>query len=235
MAKASGCDFENACFTFGEVSAIAEVNPSTLRNWATGNGQARAPLITAVEDPYWKDVLSIPLGIPFGGMVEAFVIAAIRKSGVSLQRIRAAINICEQSLEMEHVLASEAFYLQGPRLLYDACFKDIATEADGKWLFTPLIDKYLSGIEFEADGYAERVHLSGFEVADVVVDDRMCGGGPMFVAGGVRVEHVFERLCAGESLSCVAEDYNIPEDHIRDALRRESAKTSFHLAKLPVA
>ena len=235
MAKASSCDFENACFTFGEVSAIVEVSPSTLRHWATGNGRSHAPLITAVEDDYWRDVLSIPYGIPFGGMVEAFVVAAIRKNCVPLQRIRAAVGVCEQSLEIEHVLASEAFYSQGPHLLYDACFKDIAAEADGKRFFVPAIDEYLSGIEFGADGYAERIHLPGFEIADVVVDDRICGGEPMFVAGGIRVEHVFERLRAGEDLSFVAEDYNIPEDHIRDALRRESAKSSFRLARLPVA
>ena len=183
-------------------------------------------MITAIEGKFWKAFQPHEMGIPFGGLVEAYVVAAMWKNGVSLQRILATVRILEQNLKIKHVLASESFYAKGPALLLDACFKEIATEKDGKPAFMPEIHDYLKGFEYGSDGYARLLRLPGYKVAEIVCNPKICFGDPMFAQGAIRIEHVYDRLNAGESIPFISKDFHIPETHIRELIAKESSKAS---------
>src|SRR6266511_2181222 len=47
------------------------------------------------------------------------VLAAIRKRGVPLQRIRPALKVLTENIGLEHALASRALYTDGAEILYD--------------------------------------------------------------------------------------------------------------------
>lgn len=224
------CEFHKPRYTLEEVANIVEVSPSTLRGWAKGNEHPGSQLITVNEGKFWKAFQPHEMGIPFGGLVEAYVVATMWKNGVSLQRIRAAVRILEQNLKIKHVLASESFYAKGPALLFDACFKEIATEKDGKPAFMPEIHNYLKGIEYGTDGYARLLRLPGYEVAEIVCNPKICFGDPMFAQGAIRIEHVYDRLNAGESIPFISKDFHIPETHIRELIAKEASKTVYSLA-----
>jgi len=57
--------------------------------------------------------------VPFIGLAEGYVLAALRKAGVSLQRIRPALNHLQRELGLEHALASRRLYTDGAEVLYD--------------------------------------------------------------------------------------------------------------------
>ena len=57
--------------------------------------------------------------IPFIGLAEGVVLAAIRRYGVPLQRIRPALDVLRAELGIDHALASRRLYTDGAELLYD--------------------------------------------------------------------------------------------------------------------
>ena len=57
--------------------------------------------------------------IPFVGLSEALVLAAIRSSGVPLQRVRPALEVLSRDLGVQHALASHRLYSDGAEVLFD--------------------------------------------------------------------------------------------------------------------
>lgn len=57
--------------------------------------------------------------MPFVGLAEGVVLAAIRRQGVLLRRIRPSIDALRAELGIEHALASRKLYTDGAELLYD--------------------------------------------------------------------------------------------------------------------
>ena len=109
-------------YTITEAADVVKVPTATLTCWArgyvrrpTGRPDVRGePIITSVGKPRRNQPL-----IPFVGLAEATVVAAIRKSGVPMQRIRPAINQMQQGLGLPHALAHERLPIDGPELLHD--------------------------------------------------------------------------------------------------------------------
>lgn len=56
----------------------------------------------------------------FANLVEAHTIAAVRRSGISMQRLRPAIIYITDHLPVEHALASERFLSDGAELFFRA-------------------------------------------------------------------------------------------------------------------
>ena len=57
--------------------------------------------------------------VPLIGLVEGLVLAAFRKTGVPLQRIRPALTVLGREIGLEHALASRGLYSDGAEVLYD--------------------------------------------------------------------------------------------------------------------
>ena len=115
--------FVDPLYTITEAADIVKVPSTTLTTWARGyvrrppgRPEVRGePIITSVDESRRNQPL-----IPFVGLTEATVLAAIRKSGVPMQRIRPALKRLEQGLGLRHALAHKKLYTDGAELLYDA-------------------------------------------------------------------------------------------------------------------
>jgi hypothetical protein len=57
--------------------------------------------------------------IPFIGLAEGLVLAATRRSGVPLQRIRPALERLDEEFGLAHALASQRLYTDGAEMLFD--------------------------------------------------------------------------------------------------------------------
>lgn len=100
--------FVDPLYTITEAAAIVKVPTTTLTTWARGYVRrppgrpvVRGELIITSVDERRRNRPSIP----FAGLTEATVLAAIRKSGVPMQRIRPALKRLEQGLGPRHALA----------------------------------------------------------------------------------------------------------------------------------
>lgn len=228
-------------YTVAEAARIVDVPASTLATWAKGYVR-RPPDRTEVEgDPVVTYIQPERPGapvIPFVGLVESLVLAAIRRSGVPMQRVRPALQAVSEGLGLEHPLASKKLYTDGAELLYDfgehhrdTIDGQVALELiiirSGQRIFENVIEEYLRRIEYDAsDGYARLIHVPAYRTAQVVVDPVRSFGAPIFERGGGRVEDVMQRFWAGESLDELADDYGVPPEQLEDVVRVASRRAS---------
>jgi hypothetical protein len=146
-------------FTLRESAAYLAVPVSTLHRWA--HPDAGGPLVTV-----------FPTGgrtatVPFVGFAEAFVLSALRRAGVPMQRIRPAVAKLNIDIGLDHALASKRVYTDGAELIFD-----YAKTSDDRALLTvvrtgqqhleDVIRSYLKRITYGEDGWAEQLRLPGY-------------------------------------------------------------------------
>lgn len=222
--------FDAPLYTQVEAARFLGLSESTFRNWARGyHGVVRgrevtgAPILTAL-DP------SGPRGanIPFVGLAEGYALAAIRASGVPMQRIRPALDQLRTEFGLEHALASQKLYTDGAEVLFDYAEKTGGDEGDAvrelvvvrnsQRVFTEAVADYLHRIEFGADGFATAVPLPGFRRAELVADVRRSFGQPVFRHGGARLEDALSLFKAERDITVVSEEYGVPRAELEDVL-----------------
>ena len=165
------------------------------------------------------------------------MIAAVRRSGVPMQRIRPALQALRQEIGLDHALASRRLYTDGAELLYDYAERQedsreselvmrLVSVRSGQGVFTEVVMDALQRIEYASDGYAVRVGVPAFTRATVIADPERSFGSPIFVQGGCRVDDVLGRFWAGESLAALVEEFGVPMGQLEDVVRVTSRRAA---------
>ncbi len=230
--------FAKPLYTVSEAASYVAVPRSTFASWVHGYVRRSDDGRTVVGDPVLSsvEVDAGHLSVSFAGLVEGMVLAAIRKSGVPMQRIRPALLALQAEFGIEHALASRRLYSDGAELLYDFATNEaggpswnvgqLVVLRTGQCVFTEVVAEYLNRIEYAKDGYARLVHLPEYRDRQVVADPTRSFGQPIFVHGAARVADVLGRFQAGESLQEVADDYGVPLPDLEDAVRVASRRAA---------
>lgn len=165
--------------------------------------------------------------IPFVGLAEAYTLRALRNAGVPLQLIRPALAKLGAKFGLEHALASQHLYTDGIEVLYDYAFEasdsmgpsaELVVVRHGQQVFTQIVAGYLERVAYVA-GYAQAFPLPGYQHGIVMVDAARGFGQPIFARSGARVQDALDLFKAGESLRTVADEYDVPEHELEEALR----------------
>lgn len=208
-----------AVFTLRETAGYLALPKSTIHMWARPPGD-RAPLITAFPRRGREAT------VPFIGFAEAYVLAAFRRAGVPLQRIRPAVEVLAAEIGIEHALASRRLYTDGAEVLYDyvtECEEGdllvLVVARTGQRQFSQVVEDYLKRITYEGDGWASQIRLPAYGRAEVVVDPKIAFGLPLVVHGGARTEDLVDRFLAGDSVASIADDFGVPADEVEDVIR----------------
>jgi uncharacterized protein (DUF433 family) len=226
--------FEVPLYTLAEAAKALSVPASTFATWAKGyvrkpagrkpvRGQA---VVTAVAAKSGEP------SVPFVGLAEGMVLAAVRQAGVPLQRVRPALEVLAREIGLAHALASQALYTDGAELLFDYSQHGKSSDArvaaelvvvrSGQRVFRDVIDEYLRRITYGDDGYARLIRLPGYTRAEIVADPSRSFGQPIFVHGAARLTDVLERFWAGDDIEMLSVEFGIPTVEIEDALRAAS-------------
>lgn len=203
-------------FTLHECARYLHTPLSTLHSWAKPTSEV--PLITTLPGAGRQAT------IPFVGFAEAFVLGALRKAGVPMQRIRPAVVRLNDEIGLDHALASERVYTDGAELIFDyASSTDdeqlLTVVRTGQEHFAEVIRDYLKPITYGNDGWAAKVRLPAYTRAEVTVDPTEAFGQPLLVHGGARVEDLVYRFKAGDGFSEIAADFDVPSDEVEDVIR----------------
>lgn len=234
-----GSRFERPLYTVADAARIVEVPASTIASWAKGyvrrsrdrSDVSGQPVITWLASARSKEP-----SIPFVGLAEALVLAAVRRSGLPLQRIRPALAHLQRELGLEHALASRRLFTDGAEVLFDYGESGAVRQKDdirhlvvvrsGQRVFTDVVQDYLRRIEYADDGYARLIRVPGYQRAEVVADPARSFGAPIFERGGARVDDVLHRFWAGESLDDLTREFGVPADQLEDVLRVASRRAA---------
>jgi uncharacterized protein (DUF433 family) len=229
--------FDVPLYTLAEAARALDVPATTFTSWAKGYVRHRpggrpvsgSRIVTA------RPTAAGQPAVPFIGVAEGVILAAVRRAGVPLQRIRPALDVLAVEIGVPHALASMRLYTDGAELLFDylqhtddddAAARDLVVVRSGQRLFTEVIAAYLQRIEYGPDGYARLIRLPAYERAEVVVDPTRSFGQPIFRRGGIRVSDVLERFWAGDDIDTLSEEFGTPVAEIEDVLRAASRRAA---------
>jgi uncharacterized protein (DUF433 family) len=206
-------------YRLADAARYAHVSGGTIRNWHRLSNQ---PKVLSEKEP--GEALS------YLQLIELAVVSAARKAGVGLPAIRRARDYCSTKLKSDFPFAEYRFKTDGKDLWLD--FVDVVGDAgSGKVLvaskhgqlgWSEIIGRLH---EFEYDrkfGLATRWYVAGRE-SHVIIDPRVSFGAPS--VDGIPTRLIKLRLDAGEPTSYIADDYDIPEPHVIEALRFECVQT----------
>jgi len=222
--------FVQPLYTFAQAARFIGMHQATLATWtrpprcrqtSPGGGRGHTAVVTALP-PEPGDLRRIP----FIGLIEATVVEAFRRTGLSLQRIRRALTVLAEQGELEHALASEHLFTDGAEVLYDYAASNeelqirlltLTEVSTGQRVFHEVILDYLRRIEF-TDGWATGLILPITERPLLRVVPEVAGGTPLFMEGGAPLSVVRSRFVAGEPVESIAADYEVPAAHITESL-----------------
>lgn len=231
LDKSAVDKFSVPLYSIAEAARYLRLNDGTFRSWARGyttrvgkrtvTGQ---PIITDLGRPGQRGP-----AIPFVGLAEGYALAAIRKAGVPLQRIRPALDRLSKEIGLGYALASKRLYTDGAEVLYDyaqmaddeeaEALAGLTVVRDGQRVFAEVVRDYLRRITWGSDGYVVAIPLPGYTQSEVVADIRRGFGQPTFKHGGARLEDVLALFYAGESGATVAEEFGLTQVEVEDAIR----------------
>ncbi|MGH2555335.1 MAG: DUF433 domain-containing protein [Actinomycetota bacterium] len=225
-------------YTLSEAARALDVPPATFATWAKGYVRRPpgrrpvkgAPIVTALTNGSGGPT------VPFVGLAEGMVLAAVRRVGVPMQRVRPALDVLARDIGLKHALASKALYTDGAELLFDyarqgrgepaEAARELVVVRSGQRVFTEVIERYLQLIEYGTDGYARLIRLPAYERAEVVVDPMRSFGQPIFKRGGTRVADVLALFWAGDPIETLAAEFGVPATEIEDVLRAASRRAA---------
>ncbi|RSK40879.1 DUF433 domain-containing protein [Hymenobacter perfusus] len=175
-------------------------------------------------------------GLSFLNLVEVHVLAAIRhQHGISLQRVRHAVQFVRQELQSENPLAQHQFETDGVDLFVRALEDEnllINASRRGQMTIRQLVEAYLRRIERAADGFPLRLFpvygsTAGLGIGAetlptlIAVDPTIAFGRPVLTENYVPVDVVVGLYRAGDSVQHIAEEFGLTTRAVEEAIRYE--------------
>jgi uncharacterized protein (DUF433 family) len=194
--------------TARETARYLGMPESTLDVWLLDRG--REPLVHAVQ-PERRGV----------GVVEAYVLRALRELGLSMDDIRRAADLVRREFDDPYALAHRRIVTDGVALFVRVANESYVHARDQQLAIPEMLGAYLKSIEWDKGTKARRLHLRNFpEAADVIIDPRFGWGSPVLGVSKVKVEDLVELWRQGERFTTIAEEYGLTVDVVEDVLRQ---------------
>lgn len=200
-------------YQIGEAARYAEVSPQTVAAWH----RIERPTLSAKER---RAALS------YMQLIEVAVVAAFRKAGIPLRKIRDAREYFSKQFNAEYPFAEYRFKTAGKHLLVDyqqiegtkGRGKHLVADQGGQLVWDQIIGPLLKEFDYEHEGIVIRWHVAG-PLSSIIIDPQIAFGAPTIK--GTPTWAIKGRWDAGESVSDIAEDFGIEKAEVREALRFE--------------
>jgi uncharacterized protein (DUF433 family)/DNA-binding transcriptional MerR regulator len=189
-----------------EAAHLTGLTATTVRRWLQLERGAKH--ISAVAQQ--------PL-VSFHDLVSLRAVAALRRLGLPLSKIRKGVDVMRQELGIEHPLASEILRTDGVELYFSDAHGLIVDTVDGQMAAQELLATYLRDVKYEPLAGDHRLAVS-WDPPGVRIDPLIQRGAPC--VGGSRVEITLLKryIDAGDSLEYLAELYELDVDDVRRAV-----------------
>lgn len=191
---------------------------ATVKDWINHPAKDHRPVVHAVQP-------EAPRGprLPFIALAEAQILRELRRTGLTMQHIRAGVAELRKRTGHEYVLATNMIATDGGDLLYNTATK-VAPEwvraRDNQIAIRQVVETLIKFVSYGSDGYAERLVLRPYGDAQVIIDPRFAFGQPVLQDTKIRVETIADLFYGGgESVDDIADEYGIGTEQVETVLR----------------
>lgn len=207
-----------AAYTLSEAAALIDVPESTLHKWTKGrtflttSGTRTSAAIIETPEPRF---------LSFTNIVEAHILAGLRKERIALEKIRTAVRFVDRHFRVKHALARQEFKTDGVDLFIEHIEGGLLNASrDGQKAMRAVLETHLRRVEYK-HGRAVRLFPLHREEAPraVVIDPRRAFGRPVLLGTSVPIHDIYSRWHRGESIAQLASDYEVKPGEIEEALR----------------
>ena len=210
-----------------EAARYLKVAPATLRSWVAGRRYPKA-LNVARTAPLIQPARKDPPILSFWSLIEAHVLRSLRTDhGVPMEALRTALAFAEKTLSIDRLLLSPELRTDASRLLLERYGELIDLSASGQLAMRVAFKDHLARVEWDAWKFPVRLYpfpYSGAATAQpIAIDPQIAFGRPVIALRGISTGAIAERIDAGESAIDVAEDYDLSERDIEEAVLYERA------------
>lgn len=207
-----------AAYTLSEAAALIGVPTSTLHKWTKGR---TFPTKAGPRTSAAIIVTPAPRFLSFTNIVEAHILAGLRKEKIALENIRRAVSFVDKYFKVKHALALQRFETDGVDLFVERLDGGIVNASrGGQDAMRAILKTHLRRVEYE-HGRAVRLFPLHRDSAPrlVVIDPCRAFGRPVLDGTSVPVDDIYARWRRGESLRQLASDYEVTESAVEEALR----------------
>jgi uncharacterized protein (DUF433 family) len=170
-----------------------------------------------------------PPTLSFWNLIEAHVLRSLRTDhGVSMDALRKSIDYAQRTLKIERLLLSDELRTDAGRMLLERYGQLIDLSASGQLAMRSLFNAHLQRVEW--DKWKFPVRLYPFASSEtptterpIAIDPNVAFGRSVLAIRGVTTGTIAERIDAGESTADVADDYDLTERDIEEAVLYERA------------
>lgn len=168
-------------------------------------------------------------------LIETAVVSAMRRADIPLSEIKSGHDYFARTLEVEYPFASHSFKADGKRIVLD--YKEIEPDtklgrllySDGQLGWKDLVEPLLKEFEYQDDGLAVRWHVAGLK-SKVIIDPQISFGAPN--VSGAATWVLRDRYVSGESVLDIADDFDLPQSEVLDALIFEGVEPDLTRARI---
>lgn len=198
-------------YQIADAAKYAQISPQTVAAWH----KLEAALLKQREERAALSYLQL---------IEVAVVAAFRKAGVPMPRIRKARAWAAHELKSEYPFAEYKFKENARHLYLDSQQIDVKentvvqADAEGQLEWESVIGR-LREFEYEDHGIVLKWHVAG-KGSPIIIDPRVSFGAP--AVKGVPTWILLGRFNAGESDSDIADDFGLKKEEVREALKFEN-------------
>lgn len=215
-------------YSVAEAARYLNMAPAMLRSWIVGRpyskGAGAAHFCRLIQPAG-----SRPSMLSFWNLIEAHVLRSLRTDhGVKRDALCRAIRYVQQSLKIERLLLNSELRKDAGKLLLDRYGQLIDLSASGHVAMRRVFDKTLARVEWDERKFA--VRLFPVTATDVIgaarpiaIDARVAFGRPVLAQKGITTGAIVERMDAGESVTDLAQDYDLSTEEIMEAVLYERA------------
>ena len=203
------------------------MSETTLKSWVSG----RSYPVTGGEK-HWDALIHRPSAedskLSFSNLIEAHVLLALRKQyQVKIRLIRTALGYAREELGIERILLSPELRVLPGNMFLQRLGELINVGQGGQGAMPEILGAYLERIDWDVAGVPARIfpltradHLDAPKILSI--DPRIAFGRPVVERKAIKTSAIVERFRAGESISDLAEDYDLEVFEVEEAIRYEA-------------
>lgn len=210
-------------YNLAEAAKYLHIATATLRSWIIGRSYPRE-----TGPGFFKPLIQLPdpsdRHLSFANLVEAHNLRALRtEHGVKIRAVRIALEYAERVCGIQRLLLRPELRTHAGDLFLDKYRELVNLSRAGQMALRMVLNDYLKRVVWKQDLPTRLYPFLGDFKRIIAIDPLIAFGRPVVISKGISTAVITDRIDAGESVKCIAKDYDLTETDVKTAVRYEKA------------